>query len=32
MEPKSIMQAPYSQADERFFDEEAEQKMKVLME
>ncbi len=32
MEPKSIMQAPYPQADERLFDEEAEQKMKFLME
>ena len=32
MKPKSIMQAPYPQADERFFDEEAEQKMKFLME
>ena len=32
MEPKSIMQAPYPQADERFFDEEAERKMKLLME
>ncbi len=31
MEPKSIMQAPYPQADERFFDEEAEQKMEFLM-
>jgi valyl-tRNA synthetase len=32
MEPKSIMQVPYPQADERFFDEEAEQKIKFLME
>jgi len=32
MEPASIMQAPYPQADERFFDEEAEQKIKFLME
>jgi valyl-tRNA synthetase len=32
MEPKSIMQAPYPQASERLFDEEAEQKMKFLME
>ena len=32
MEPKSIMQAPYPQADERFFDDEAEQKMQFLME
>jgi len=32
MEPKSIMQAPYPQADERFFDNEAEEKMKFLME
>jgi valyl-tRNA synthetase len=32
MEPKSIMQAPYPQADERFFDEEAEQRMRFLME
>jgi len=32
MEPKSIMRAPYPQADERFFDEEAEQKMRFLME
>jgi len=32
MEPKSIMQAPYPQADERFFDEEAEQKMEFLIE
>jgi valyl-tRNA synthetase len=32
MEPKSIMQAPYPQADERLFDEEAERKMKFLME
>ncbi len=32
MEPKSIMQAPYPQADERFFDEEAEQKMEFLKE
>ena len=32
MKPKSIMQAPYPQADGRFFDEEAEQKMKFLME
>jgi valyl-tRNA synthetase len=31
MEPKSIMQTPYPQADERFFDEEAEEKMKFLM-
>jgi valyl-tRNA synthetase len=30
MEPKSIMQAPYPQADERFFDEEAEQQMEFL--
>jgi valyl-tRNA synthetase len=32
VEPKSIMQTPYPQADERLFDEEAEQKMKFLME
>jgi valyl-tRNA synthetase len=32
MEPKSIMQTPYPQADERFFDDEAEQKMEFLME
>jgi valyl-tRNA synthetase len=31
MEPKSIMQAPYPQADERLFDDEAEEKMKFLM-
>jgi valyl-tRNA synthetase len=32
VEPKSIMQAPYPQANERLFDEEAEQQMKFLME
>jgi valyl-tRNA synthetase len=32
MESKSIMQASYPQADEQFFDEEAERKMKFLME
>jgi valyl-tRNA synthetase len=32
MKPKSIMQTPYPQADERLFDEEAEQKMKFLIE
>jgi valyl-tRNA synthetase len=32
VEPKSIMQTPYPQADERLFDEKAEQEMEFLME